>query len=230
MKVQQILVAHSHKVPVDWLLEPPTLKRKSWSETQNEIRVDYVSIYGVVPRVDEYSGAIFLRILSIGTSSATVQLEVNSLGSPESTQFGACWNIFGSPTTSNDKTTEGTPSLNIFSSELTGLSESTTYYVRAYITNSNGTFYSNQISFTTEEAEFSALTEGLISYWKLDETSGIVGVDSQGLANITFVNTDDSNWQSPGIQLNRSDEDGVVNHDYDEVFNGDSAFSAWIVF
>ncbi|MCX6309302.1 MAG: hypothetical protein NTY32_10900, partial [Bacteroidia bacterium] len=46
------------------------------------------------------------------------------------------------------KTTDGTTS-GSFTSSLTGLSPGVTYYVRAYATNSVGTAYGNQVSFTT---------------------------------------------------------------------------------
>jgi len=36
-----------------------------------------------------------------------------------------------------------------FTSSLTGLTENTTYYVRAYATNSVGTAYGNELNFTT---------------------------------------------------------------------------------
>jgi uncharacterized protein (TIGR02145 family) len=62
---------------------------------------------------------------------------------------GVCWNTSGSPTLSDNYTSDGTGS-GIFTSNITGLSPLTTYYVRAYATNRAGTAYGNEISFTTE--------------------------------------------------------------------------------
>ncbi|RLD49945.1 MAG: hypothetical protein DRI94_09990, partial [Bacteroidetes bacterium] len=61
---------------------------------------------------------------------------------------GVCWNTTGTPTTSDSKTTDGSGT-GVFTSSMTGLSGSTTYYVRAYATNSYGTSYGNQETFTT---------------------------------------------------------------------------------
>jgi len=65
------------------------------------------------------------------------------------TAKGVCWNTSGTPTVAlPTKTNDGTGTAS-FSSSITGLSPNTTYYVRAYATNSLGTGYGNQLSFTT---------------------------------------------------------------------------------
>lgn len=69
-------------------------------------------------------------------------------GGSEVTARGVCWSTGQTPTIEDSKTAED---LNItsFNSNLTGLIDNTTYYVRAYATNSIGTGYGNSISFTT---------------------------------------------------------------------------------
>ena len=64
------------------------------------------------------------------------------------TAKGVCWSTSSNPTISNSKTTNGTGTSN-FTSSITGLSPGTTYYVRAYATNSAGTGYGAQKTFTT---------------------------------------------------------------------------------
>jgi len=64
------------------------------------------------------------------------------------TAHGVCWNTSPNPTTANSFTTDGTGT-GTFVSALTGLTEDTTYYVRAYATNAVGTYYGNEVSFTT---------------------------------------------------------------------------------
>ena len=64
------------------------------------------------------------------------------------TARGICWNTTGSPTTTNNKTVV-TGTTGSFSSNLSGLTAGTTYYVRAYATNSLGTVYGEVQSFTT---------------------------------------------------------------------------------
>jgi hypothetical protein len=64
------------------------------------------------------------------------------------TARGVCWSTSPNPTISDSLTTDGTGTGN-FTSILTGLNGNTQYYVRAYATNSVGTSYGNQDSFTT---------------------------------------------------------------------------------
>jgi hypothetical protein len=61
---------------------------------------------------------------------------------------GVCWNTTGNPTTTDPHTSDGTGP-GIFTSSITGLSSNTTYFVRAYATNSVGTAYGNEVSFMT---------------------------------------------------------------------------------
>ncbi len=62
------------------------------------------------------------------------------------TNQGFVWNTNIQPTTQNNvSNANGTNA----STTLTGLSFDTTYYVRAYLTNSLGTFYGNEVSFKT---------------------------------------------------------------------------------
>jgi hypothetical protein len=87
-------------------------------------------------------------ISGITKNTATSGGNITSDGGALVTARGVCWNTSIAPTTSNSKTTDATGS-GSFSSSLTGLTASTTYYVRAYATNSAGTAYGNELSFTT---------------------------------------------------------------------------------
>ncbi|MEI8202318.1 MAG: FISUMP domain-containing protein [Bacteroidota bacterium] len=64
------------------------------------------------------------------------------------TARGVCWSTSHNPTIADSYSEDGS-GMGIFSSNLTGLSPCTTYYVRAYATNSLGTSYGNEISFST---------------------------------------------------------------------------------
>ena len=87
-------------------------------------------------------------VTAITASSATSGGNVTSDGGATVTARGVCWSTSHNPTTSNSKTANGTGAGN-FTSSITGLSESTTYYVRAYATNNVGTAYGAERSFTT---------------------------------------------------------------------------------
>jgi len=61
---------------------------------------------------------------------------------------GVCWSTHANPTLSDPKTSNGTGS-GTFTSNVTGLTGNTTYYIRAYATNSEGTGYGQELSFKT---------------------------------------------------------------------------------
>ena len=75
---------------------------------------------------------------------------------------GACWNTEGSPTILDNKSSDGA-GIGSYVSALNGLLPNTTYYVRAYSTNSLGTSYGNELSFTTVNAF--AYSNGNDAYW-----------------------------------------------------------------
>jgi uncharacterized protein (TIGR02145 family) len=85
---------------------------------------------------------------SITQTTATSGGNITSDGGATVTARGVCWSTVTNPTTNNRKTIDGTGT-GTFVSTLTGLTGDSTYYVRAYATNSAGTQYGNQVSFTT---------------------------------------------------------------------------------
>jgi uncharacterized protein (TIGR02145 family) len=87
-------------------------------------------------------------ISAITQTTATGGGNVKSDGWASVTARGVCWSTSQNPTTSDTKTTNGTGT-GSFTSNLTGLSANTPYYVRAYATNSAGPGYGDQVSFTT---------------------------------------------------------------------------------
>jgi len=87
---------------------------------------------------------------SIGTTTATGNGNVTSDGGATITERGVCWNTTGSPTVSDSKASNGTGT-GAYTVSMTGLTEGTTYYVRAYAINTLGTvFYGSEVSFGTK--------------------------------------------------------------------------------
>jgi hypothetical protein len=93
----------------------------------------------------------------ITQSTAFVSGNITDDGGSAVIERGMCWSTNQNPTIANDKTSDGTGT-GIFMSTITGLNPNTTYYARAYATNTNGTSYGNQISFTTTAASANSLT------------------------------------------------------------------------
>jgi hypothetical protein len=96
---------------------------------------------------------------------------------------GVCWSTIPGPTTANSKTTDGSGT-GVFTSSLTGLSPVTTYYVRAYATNSAVTTYGNQVSFITLPVLPTLITTTASAITGTTATSG-GNVTNDGGATIT---------------------------------------------
>jgi hypothetical protein len=87
-------------------------------------------------------------VTNITQTMATSGGNVTTNGGCAVTARGVCWNTSALPTITNSHTTDGSGT-GSFVSNITGLTGGTLYYVRAYATNSAGTAYGNQVSFTT---------------------------------------------------------------------------------
>ncbi|HUX95718.1 MAG TPA: hypothetical protein VMV47_08295 [Bacteroidales bacterium] len=85
---------------------------------------------------------------SITPNTATSGGNITSDGGSTVTARGVCWSTSADPTIADSKTSDGTGP-GTFISSITGLTGGTSYYVKAYATNSTGTAYGNEISFTT---------------------------------------------------------------------------------
>ncbi len=85
---------------------------------------------------------------NITQTSSTIRGNVSNDGNATIIIRGFCFATTENPTLANNKTTE-TGTTGSYTSDLSSLTPNTLYYVRAYVTNSVGTSYGNQISFTT---------------------------------------------------------------------------------
>ena len=97
-----------------------------------------------------------IELPSLTTLEITDFLQSNAIGGGIITSdggnsiinSGVCWSTIHNPTIADSKTIDDSED-GSFSSEITGLIPNTKYYIRAYATNSLGTEYGNEISFTT---------------------------------------------------------------------------------
>lgn len=109
---------------------------------------------------EEEVPALIPTLITIKASSVTLNTErsggnIQSDGGALISAYGVCWSTSVNPTIADNKTTvesgaEGIYAPGIYTSILNGLAEYTTYFVRAYASNSIGTGYGNEISFTTQ--------------------------------------------------------------------------------
>ena len=94
-----------------------------------------------------------LTTTTVSTITPTTAIcggNISSDGEAPITARGVCWSTTPTPMVSDNKTNDG-GGVGNFTSEMSGLSPESEYYVRAYATNTIGTAYGNVLSFTTEQ-------------------------------------------------------------------------------
>ena len=91
-------------------------------------------------------------VTSISSNGAVSGGDITDDGGTPNTSRGVCWSTSQNPTIANAKTVDGSGT-GSFTSNITGLSASTTYYVRAYATNQYVTTYGQQVIFITNSIQ-----------------------------------------------------------------------------
>ena len=154
-------------------------------------------------------------ISNITNNTATGGGNVTSQGTDSVTSRGVCWGISHNPTISNSHTTDGS-GIGSFTSNITGLTQGITYYVRAYATNSVGTSYGNEVIFTTSALQLpTVITSEVINIAATTATcSG--EVTSDGGATVT----------ERGICLSTTTVSPTINDTHINAGSGTGSFSA----
>jgi hypothetical protein len=104
--------------------------------------ISFTTLALTTPQIATFNGA------GIGGTSANSGGNVTNSGGSIVTARGLCWSTNANPTISDSLSLNGS-GLGTFTAVLNGLTMNTTYYVRAYATNAQGTGYGNEQSFTT---------------------------------------------------------------------------------
>jgi hypothetical protein len=167
---------------------------------------------------------------NIGQNTASSGGAVISDGGAAVTLRGVCWSTNQNPTADlATKTIDGSGS-GVFSSSLTGLNPATTYFVRSYATNSVGTAYGNEISFTTL-ANNVVPTLGTLDVTAVTETSASCGglVISDGGAPVTVRGVCWSTSQNPTADLATKTIDGSGTGTFSSSITGLSAGITYFV-
>ncbi|MDW7691759.1 hypothetical protein R9C00_16560 [Flammeovirgaceae bacterium SG7u.111] len=141
-----------------------------------------------------------LEISNITATSATTGGLISDDGGAEITARGVCWDTNSNPTIElTTKSSDGN-GIGSYTSQLTELITGTTYYIRAYATNSVGTSYGNEISFTTNDSipeltttEISSITFNSAKSGGSISHDGGDDIQSRGVVWNTFENPNISN-------------------------------------
>ena len=136
---------------------------------------------------------------NITQNSATTGGNVTSEGGTTVTARGVCWGTSSNPSISGNHTTNGT-GLGSFVSNLTGLIGNTLYHIRAYATNSVGTSYGTDLTFTT--LTLPSVTTAIVTNITAFASTGGGTVTSDGGAAVT----------SRGVCWNTSANPSITNN------------------
>jgi len=93
-------------------------------------------------------------VSGVTSESATVEVSIISNGGAAITASGICWSTAPAPTINSSKFV-GTTATGSFTASCTNLNAETKYFVRAFATNSAGTAYGAEKTFTTREVNVS---------------------------------------------------------------------------
>jgi len=169
-------------------------------------------------------------ITSIGSATAVSGGVTTSDGGSTITARGVCWGTASGPTISlSTKTSNGTGT-GAFTSNLTGLAASTTYYVRAYATNSTGTGYGSELSFTTTAAAtIAALTTTAVT--SINSTTSVSGgnITSDGGSAVTVRGVCWNTSTGATIALSTKTSDGTGTGSFTSNITGLTASTTYYV-
>jgi hypothetical protein len=124
-------------------------------------------------------------VTSITTTSGGSGGNITNDGGSTVTARGVCWSTITNPTISLVTKTSNGAGSGSFTSSISNLTPNTKYYVRAYATNSSGTGYGDEVSFTTIAATAPTLTTTSISSISYRSSSSGGQITSDGNAPIT---------------------------------------------
>jgi uncharacterized protein (TIGR02145 family) len=144
------------------------------------------------------------ELLNITNTTATGGGSITNDGGSSISAKGICWGTSPNPTTLDSKTTDGTGTTT-FTSFITGLSASVTYYVRAYATNSTGTGYGNQQTFTTNSTSntLPVVTSTSVTGLTTIQATFNAEVNSQGGGTVTERGAVWNTSGNPTVNSNR---------------------------
>ncbi len=129
----------------------------------NEIGIAYGEEVSFTTQTPSLPVLTTSTVTVVTTSTAETGGDITHSGSSPIIERGICWGTSHNPTISNSHIANGA-GIGDFSIALTGLSSGTTYFVRAYAINSEGTSYGNELSFTTLMPVLPSLTTKAPTY------------------------------------------------------------------
>lgn len=148
--------------------------------------------------VADYAQVQTMDVSLITTNTVICGGDVTDDGGVDVSDRGLCWSETHNPTISNPNKScgQGTGS---FSCEISELKDGITYYIRAYATNSKGTAYGQEKSFTTKKKKVPTVSTNSVSDITYTSASCGGNVSDDGEMNVTERGLCWSISQSPTI-------------------------------
>jgi uncharacterized protein (TIGR02145 family) len=146
--------------------------------------------------------ATFITRTSVCTGDAII-----SQGSDTILTDGICWGTKPDPNVES--------SLISLNARLDDLSPNTTYYIRAFATNSAGTGYGNQVSFTTKPANVSHLFNPDVTYDTVTDIDGNI---------YKTVEIGTQVWMAENLKTSRFNDGTEIPYINDPIFNLEPGF------
>lgn len=145
-------------------------------------------------------------VTGITQTSAVSGGNISSDGGLGVSERGVCWSTGRNPTTSDPRTTNG-DGTGTFTSNITGLTGNTTYYLRAYAVNEEGTGYGQEVTFKTG-AVLPAVTTAIPSATGTVTGAGGGNVTAEGGSPVTARGVCYGTSPNPTISNSRTTDGG----------------------
>ena len=195
-----------------------------------------------------------LDVTNITKTSATLGGEITFIGDPEYTERGICYSTSENPTINSNRIVDSGSGTKPYTTEVTGLNEGTTYYVRAYAISKKGTAYGNQVAFTTlatpalvrfkKEFFYSDTYAGRYTRLRVGESDGVHTVEhffgtSNGVSNYYelfpgsyyryFYNSYEAYWSIGFSTTDNNAYNFQSGHKYSVVLSENEYYMLWYV-
>jgi uncharacterized protein (TIGR02145 family) len=136
------------------------IKKPDWIFLSIVIIISTILLYSCTKK--EVPVVITLEISNITATTATCGGNITDEGSSQIITRGVCWSTTSEPTIADNITSDST-GVGAFVSIITGLAPNTTYNIRAYATNSEGTGYGKEVVFTTGTGSLPVVTTASVT-------------------------------------------------------------------
>ena len=151
---------------------------------KNQVGVGYGNEVSFSAKAPELPTVTTGDVTDISWTTAKCSGNVTIDGGTEVTERGVCWSTDHEPTTNGNHASNGT-GLGNYTIGMTGLSDGTTYYVRAYAVNSKGTSYGEERIFTTKAITKPVVTTLSVTDISYSSATGGGNVTDDGGAMVT---------------------------------------------